>query len=276
MFVRKWWAIWTKLPSLEGRWVSSWAWIQQQLVTVSCWLSLSISHWNLSPFLPWSGDTRGFWGADCWLSWSESKSSLLLVTGDSFVCTSWLRMLSGRDAPRLVWQGLALCSWAAPRLSTAALWLHQGYSTVGLAFFWRSWDLGECQCITECPAALCPQVWQHCLCTDACGTSPALQKCKGESSQTHFLQRGWVRFTWPARWRLRGIRKKNLASYKPPLLCAVVRARWAQTFPTSPRRTKLAQAMQRLACAWKSHPYFHLQMAVGTIGIKGKWNILVF
>lgn len=54
-----------------------------------------------------------------------------------FFCTSWLRMLSGRDAPRLVWQGLALFSWAAPGLSTAlaALWLHQGYSTAGLAFF---------------------------------------------------------------------------------------------------------------------------------------------
>lgn len=137
MFVEKWWAIRTKLPSLGEHWVSSWVWIQQQPVTVACWLSLSIAHGNLSPFLPWSGDTRGFWGADCCFFWSESRSTMLLPTGDPFFCTSWLRILSGRDAPRLVWQGLALFSRAAPGLSTglAALSLHQGYSTVELAFF---------------------------------------------------------------------------------------------------------------------------------------------
>lgn len=136
MFVGKWWAVWTKLPSLGGRWVNSWVWIQQQPVTVSCWLSLSIAYGNLSPFLPWTGDTRGFWGAHCWLLWSEPRCSLQLLTEDPFFCPSWLRMLSGRDAPRLECQRLALFSWAAPGLSPAlaALWLHQGYSTVGLAF----------------------------------------------------------------------------------------------------------------------------------------------
>lgn len=234
MFVEKWWAIWTKLPSLGEHWVSSWVWIQQQPVIVACWLSLSIAHGNLSPFLPWSGDTRDFWGADCCFFWSQSRSTMLLLTGDPFFCTSWLRILSGRDAPRLVWQDLALFSWAAPGLSTglAALSLHQGYSTVGLA--------------KESPVKL------------------AVFKEVGLDLPDQ------------ARWKLRWIRKKNLPSHKLSPVCVVVRDRWAQTFPVSPRRTKLAQVMQRLACAWKSHPYFHVQMAGDTTGIKDKWNILVF
>lgn len=40
----------------------------------------------------------------------RTQKHMLLLTGDPFFCASWLRMLSGSDAPRLAWQGLALFS----------------------------------------------------------------------------------------------------------------------------------------------------------------------
>lgn len=222
MFVGKWWAIWAKLPSLGGCWVSSWVWIQQQPVTASRWLSLSIAHGNLSPFLPWSGDTKGFWGADCWLSWSEPRNTMLLLTGDPFFCTSWLRMLSGSDALRLAWQGLALFSWAAPGLSLP--WQHcdctRATALLGWHFLkelasprvsvhrWMPWSFVPTG-LTAVPLHWC--LWNF---------SSFTEMQRRVQSNLTVLKEARLDLLDQTRWKLRWIRKKicPLTNHRQPVL----------------------------------------------------------
>lgn len=153
-------------------------------------------------------------GANCSLLWSVPRSTVLLLMGDPFFappgwgCSGYQWQWCSQPSMGRGWH-CSLLLGAAPGLSTAlaALCPLWGCDTIGLAFFWRSRAVNAAggSAFPEYCAASCPQVWQRCFSTSVCGTSPALQKRKGKSNQTYYIQGQEAGLDLPdqGRWKLR-------------------------------------------------------------------------
>lgn len=285
-----------KWPSPGAHRVSSWVWIQQ-LVIVFCWLpgcswalhmetchhfchGLGTSGASL-PVRAWSKQTREqlarfcgqYPGAPCCCLWWDPF----------FAPPSWWRS-SGSDAPSLVRAGAGTALFYSEQHQGCPLpW--QRYARTGAVtpldqHFLK--ELGQPRVAVRSLNALQPHV--HRFDSDASPpTSLELLQLYRSAKEspikliTFKAKRLGYIYLPRAGESWSRLEKKKMSSHKSPPACAAGGGRrWGQTFPTPPWRTRLAQVIQRLACAWKSHPHFRLQVAGGSTRIKAKWNVLFF
>lgn len=275
-----------KWPSPGGCWVSSWVWIQQ-LVTIFCWLPgcpwalhMETCHYFCHvlgtsgasvPVRAWTKQTKG---ANC-----SPRSTMLFLMGDPFFAPPGWGCLGCQwqwcfqpDTGRGWHCSLLLRAESGLSPALAALWLWHHW----ISIFWRSWDVQGWQRIPWIPCSLpstglTAVLLHRRLCSFSSFTEG---QRRVQSNLVCSRPRGWVRFTWPRQVKAEVDWKKKICPLTNHPQLVLGWDRWGQTLPTPLRRIRPAQVVQRLACAWKSHPHFLLQMAGDATRIKDKWNIL--